>query len=479
MPDIDTAIPYPSESQRVEESIGQSAMSHGQTQLHSNSHSHLGESTTKVGFNVLNTIIGSGIVCLPYALHNAGFIFGIIMLVAIAALSQFSLYALIVTGKRTNTAHFSSVTQASLGQTGYHLLNASMVIDMVGTVILYLMLVGDLITALTDIYLPVPTSRSTVIMVVSVVCVLPMLFFRNTGPLARLSIVSILCLPYIILAVAFRAPLYANGNGNDNGNGDGGSGSIRTDLSFFGPRVLPAMGVLAFTYSSCHAAFPNYLGLRNQTVRSWVHATSWASAGAGLISTAFAVVGYLSFGQASNANILNNFPATDGYINFGRFLFAITLILTIPMAFYPIRDTITEMLCIDPQRHGVSRVPESICTVAVFLTCALAAASYTDLGLAYELIGTLSSSVVNFLLPALIYLWAGTAVSFKGLARSAFVSKDILATESQESLPLLLKHDQNYIYGFGQILLWLTAWTVAGFGFWVMVLGTYNIGRGF
>ncbi|KAJ2235677.1 hypothetical protein H4R99_002347 [Coemansia sp. RSA 1722] len=425
-----------------------------------------GESTSKVGFNVLNTIIGSGIVCLPYALHNAGFFFGIIMLVVIAALSQFSLYALIVTGKRTNTAHFSSVTQASLGQAGYHLLNASMVIDMVGTVILYLMLVGDLITALTDVYLPVPASRSTVIVVVSLVCVLPLLFFRNTGPLASFSLVSILCLPYIILAVAFRAPLYA------------GSNDTKVDFSFFGPRVLPAMGVLAFTYSSCHAAFPNYLGLRNQSTRSWVNATSWASAGAGLISTAFAVTGYLSFGQGSNANILSNFPATDGYINFGRLLFAITLILTTPMAFYPIRDTITEMLHIDPQRHAVGRMPESICTVVVFVSCTLAAAACTDLGLAYELIGTLSSSVVNFLLPALIYLWAGTDVTFKGLARGCLSPEVQLATGVQETLPLLLAHKQNNVYSFGQVSLWLTAWAVAGFGVWVMVLGTYNIGRG-
>ncbi|KAJ1826605.1 hypothetical protein LPJ56_002092 [Coemansia sp. RSA 2599] len=461
MPAIDTATLGPREPQMADHASDQAIALQGETRR-----SQSGESTTKVGFNVLNTIIGSGIVCLPYALHNAGFFFGIAMLVIIAALSQFSLYALIETGKRTNTAHFSSVTQASLGQAGYHLLNASMVVDMVGTVILYLMLVGDLITALTDVYLPVPVGRPTVIVFISLVCVLPMLFFRNTGPLASLSLISILCLPYIILAVAFRAPLYA------------GSSGSKADLSFFGPRVLPAMGVLAFTYSSCHAAFPNYLGLRNQTVGSWVRATSWASAGAGLISTAFAATGYLSFGQASNANILSNFPTTDGYINFGRLLFAVTLILTTPMAFYPIRDTVTEMLHIDPQRHGVGRMPESICTVVVFVSCALAAAACTDLGLAYELIGTLSSSVVNFLLPALIYLWAGTDVTLKGLARGVVVPDGQLAAETQETLPLLIKRDQKSIFSFGQVLLWLVAWAVAGFGIWVMVLGTYNIGRG-
>ncbi|KAJ1839339.1 hypothetical protein LPJ70_005096, partial [Coemansia sp. RSA 2708] len=155
-----------------------------------------GQSTTKVGFNVLNTIIGSGVLCLPYALHNAGFVFGLLMLGVIAVLSQFSLYALVLTGKRTGTSHFSSVTEAALGNFGYHLLNYSMIIDMVGTVILYLMIVGDMVTA-----------------------------------------------------------------------------------------------------------------------------------------------GYLSFGSSAQANILENFPDSDSFINCGRFLFAISLIFTTPLGFYPIRDT--------------------------------------------------------------------------------------------------------------------------------------------
>ncbi|KAJ2320574.1 hypothetical protein IWW51_004601, partial [Coemansia sp. RSA 2702] len=108
-----------------------------------------------VWFNLLNTIIGSGVLCLPYALHNAGFVFGLLMLGVIAVLSQFSLYVLVLTGKRTGTSHFSSVTEAALGNFGYHLLNYSMIIDMVGTVTLYLMIVGDMVTALANIYLPV------------------------------------------------------------------------------------------------------------------------------------------------------------------------------------------------------------------------------------------------------------------------------------------------------------------------------------
>ncbi|KAJ2320365.1 hypothetical protein IWW52_001415 [Coemansia sp. RSA 2704] len=156
-----------------------------------------------VWFNLLNTIIGSGVLCLPYALHNAGFVFGLLMLGVIAVLSQFSLYVLVLTGKRTGTSHFSSVTEAALGNFGYHLLNYSMIIDMVGTVTLYLMIVGDMVTALANIYLPVACTRSSVIMIVSFLVILLLLFFRNTGPLARFSVVQFL---FAILLI-FSTPL--------------------------------------------------------------------------------------------------------------------------------------------------------------------------------------------------------------------------------------------------------------------------------
>ncbi|KAJ1957774.1 hypothetical protein EC988_000661, partial [Linderina pennispora] len=408
-----------------------------------------GESTTRVGFNVLNAIVGSGIVCLPYALHNAGFFFGVFMLVVIAGLSQFTLYALVRTGARTGTAHFSSVTEAALGRFGYHALNISMLVDMLGTVILYLMLIGDLVESLVQIYAPVQISRGLLLSAIAIVVILPLLFFRNTGPLAQFSIVSVLCLPYIIMVVAMRAPLYA------------GESSVNFDV--FGPRILPAMGVLAFTYSSCHAAFPNFLGLRDRSIGNWVRASAAATTGATAISMAFAVTGFLAFGSSAQANVLMNFPDTDNWVNFGRLLFAVTMVLTTPMAFYPVRDTLTEILKIDPERHAVSTVYESTCTVVVFAMCTAVAIVCRDLGLAYELIGSLTASVINFVLPGLVYLCAGTDVSL-GM---------ILSRQSLESAPLLGGIPVRLTAW--SLAKWVVAWMVVLFGFWIMVLGTYNI----
>ncbi|KAJ1854253.1 hypothetical protein LPJ57_007411, partial [Coemansia sp. RSA 486] len=54
------------------------------------------------GFNLVNTIIGSGILALPYALKEAGFYFGIFTLLAVALLSNFALNTLIYSGRRVS-----------------------------------------------------------------------------------------------------------------------------------------------------------------------------------------------------------------------------------------------------------------------------------------------------------------------------------------------------------------------------------------
>ncbi|KAJ2381876.1 hypothetical protein H4S02_006015 [Coemansia sp. RSA 2611] len=256
--------------------------------------------------------------------------------------------------------HFSSVTEAVLGNFGYHLLNYSMIIDMVGTVTLYLMIVGDMVTALANIYLPVASS-------------------------------------------------------------------------------------------------------------------SFATFSATAISIASAISGYLSFGSSAQAYILENFPDSNSFINCGRFLFAISLIFTTPLGFYPIRDTVTEMLKIDPERHQVSRIWESLCTVLLFTICVVAAAVFTDLGLAYELIGALSSSVVNFLLPALVFLWAGTDVSLRSLVSQWRAKHSTKPYPESQPLLSIARGGAESKPSSQDIALWVLAWIVAAFGMWVMVLGTYNI----
>ncbi|KAJ2865587.1 hypothetical protein GGH94_002104 [Coemansia aciculifera] len=304
-------------------------------------------------FNVLNSIIGSGIIGLPYALSNAGMVTGLAMLVVVGLVSQFAIYTLVLTGKRVSAMHYSEVAHITLGTLGYQALSASIIVSLVGVVTTYLVILGDISSSLRQTYLPAQEwlTRTVSIAIVAYAFVLPLLFFRHSGPMAKYSVVSVAALPIILLIIAIRAPVYA-------------SVTTATDYPVvLGPHVFRALGVLCFSYCSAHAAFQNFLGLRERTMKNWKRATTIATWIAIALCCAFAAIGLASFGSGVQANIFLNFPTTDAYVNIARVLFCLTLVLTFPLSFYPIRDTFTHLLHIHSQQRMVSgRVLESLLT---------------------------------------------------------------------------------------------------------------------
>lgn len=48
-------------------------------------------SLPQASFNYINSIVGSGVIGIPYALHRAGFVLGLILLILIAYITDYSL----------------------------------------------------------------------------------------------------------------------------------------------------------------------------------------------------------------------------------------------------------------------------------------------------------------------------------------------------------------------------------------------------
>ena len=67
--------------------------------------------------NLTNTIIGSGVLGLPFAIANTGLVLGILLLVASGVLAFFSLHLLSISASKIpSPASFYAVTEASVPQ---------------------------------------------------------------------------------------------------------------------------------------------------------------------------------------------------------------------------------------------------------------------------------------------------------------------------------------------------------------------------
>ncbi|KAI8872594.1 hypothetical protein GQ42DRAFT_161181 [Ramicandelaber brevisporus] len=354
-----------------------------------------GCSVSETAFNLLNTICGSGLLGLPFALREGGFWFTAFAILVSPYVANFGLYVLIKAGARKGIFDFPQLALTTTGRAGQQFLNFAVLVSCIGCTLSYLIIAGDVLPPLVTQYLPgyfydYVYTREFAILASAIGFVLPLLFFRTLAPLASASIVSVLCLPVILLLVAVRGPLHAADHPH----------TYRT----FGDRIFSALAMVSFSFVSSQSAFPIFVTMADRTPSSWFKATTLATTGAVLVSLTFAVIGYISFGDDIMANLFKNFPLDDVYINVARFLLALELLLTYPMLFYPARTLILSSIGFESSERQSSQNVHIVSTVILFILTVFGAINITDLGLVFKVIGAVAASALAFICPAVVYL---------------------------------------------------------------------------
>ena len=103
-----------------------------------------GESTILgVSLNMVNVIIGAGIVGLPYAFLEAGFFAGIGAMLFTAVLTDYSVRLLVATGVAHGEATYEGLARRAFGVTGYRTVCCLLLTFDYGAMLSYLVILGD------------------------------------------------------------------------------------------------------------------------------------------------------------------------------------------------------------------------------------------------------------------------------------------------------------------------------------------------
>jgi len=94
-------------------------------------------------FNFVNSIVGAGIIGLPFALKQCGFVSGIFMMTLVGYIANRSAVMLIECGVKENKLDYEELTEHVLGEYGYHAALISMFFFAYGAQIAYLLVIGD------------------------------------------------------------------------------------------------------------------------------------------------------------------------------------------------------------------------------------------------------------------------------------------------------------------------------------------------
>ncbi|XP_014489244.1 PREDICTED: putative sodium-coupled neutral amino acid transporter 11 isoform X2 [Dinoponera quadriceps] len=384
-------------------------------------------------FNFINSIIGSGVIGIPYALHQAGFGLGIGLLILVAALTDYSLILMVRSGHICGEMSYQGLMRASFGRAGFYILTALQFVYPFIAMVSYNVVVGDTVTKVlirvtgmqeTNIL----AHRQVVILLATFGVTIPLCLYRNVARLAKISFLSLVCVAFILFAIFIRM--------------DTMSAVVpsRTDSWRFAnfPGVVPAIGIMAFAFMCHHNTFLIYGSIERATQQKWDVVTHWSLFTSFLIAAAFGIVGYATFTSYVQGDLMENYCWNDDLMNFARVMFSGTILLTFPIECFVTREVImTAIKGTDELEGHEAYIPNSdrkylVITLTIVSVAYLISMLTDCLGVVLELNGILAAVPLAYILPGLCYLKLeeGPVLSAKKLPALGLMTAGILAAIS-------------------------------------------------
>jgi solute carrier family 38 (sodium-coupled neutral amino acid transporter), member 11 len=268
--------------------------------------------------NLVNSIVGAGIIGIPYALNQAGLIVGVALLVAVAYSTDKSLRMLIELAsfhpqlRHCNVKTYEDLARIPFGSIGSNCVLAAMFIMAYGAMVAYLLIIKDtipVVLGLGDSF----WSREFVMTVSSALFILPLALLRDMSALACTSLLSVTGDAILVGLIMLYSPFVSTVAEN------GGLGRVIIDY-WFDTRLFIGLGVLSTAMACQHSAFLISGSLERPTPQRWAVVTGRSLTVAGLMSVTLGVFGYLGYLDATEGNVLNNFPRGSVAVNGGRAL---------------------------------------------------------------------------------------------------------------------------------------------------------------
>ncbi|XP_010774509.1 putative sodium-coupled neutral amino acid transporter 11 [Notothenia coriiceps] len=361
-------------------------------------------SMISASFNFINSIIGSGIIGLPYALNQAGLPLGLMLLVVVAFITDYSIILLIKGSNLSGTNSYQSLVQSTFGFPGFVILSGLQFLYPFIAMVSYNITTGD---TLTKVFQRIPgvgpdhilAERHFAILLSTIAFTLPLSLYRNIEKLGKVSFISMVLTFAILIIVIIRAATL-------------GPQIPPTEnaWSFARWNAIQAVGVMSFAFICHHNSFLIYGSLEQPTLANWSRITHMSVGSALIISAAFAVSGYTTFTGYTQGDVFENYCRNDNLATFGRFCFGFSIITTFPLECFVTREVLSNAIF----RRDLSKVEHVGITVVIVGACASISLGFDCLGVVLELNGVLSATPLIFIIPAACFLKLSPGRWFQG-----------------------------------------------------------------
>ncbi|KAM9294245.1 LOW QUALITY PROTEIN: solute carrier family 38 member 6 [Gastrophryne carolinensis] len=364
-------------------------------------------------FNLMNAIMGSGILGLSFAMANTGIIGFSILLLIVALLAAYSIHLLLRLCIQTAVTSYEDLGLLAFGSPGKIIVASTILIQNIGAMSSYLFIIKSELPAAIAGFLSEDHSGAwyldgrLVLIITSVCIVLPLALLPKIGFLGYTSSLSFFFMVYFAIMVVIKkwsipCPLPLNhttvymtiSNGSE----------CKAKLFEFSIESAFALPTMAFSFLCHTSVLPIYSELRSPSKSRMQNVSNLGISLSFLIYFISALFGYLTFYDKVESELLqgySRFLPNDVLIMTVRLAILLAVLLTVPLIHFPARKAVMMMLF---SNYPFSYVRHIVVTLLLNIVIVLLAIYVPDIRNVFGVVGSTTSTCLFFVFPGLFYL---------------------------------------------------------------------------
>lgn len=296
---------------------------------------HHEASTISSAINLIKTIIGAGLLSMPYSYSTDGSVVGTIIILMAAITSGYGLFLQGYVSRYAPVGHATFFNICSISYPSLSVVfDTAIAVQCFGCAISYLVLVGDLMPTIVPRipYIGEEHYRTFWILASTVICV-PLSFMKNLSSLKYTSVLGLVAIFYMALLVITHFLV-----------GDipkSSKGEIRLFPANISD-VFSTFSIAVFAFTGHQNMFSIINEAKDKSMKAITKLINLAiivSAGLFII---VGLTGYLTFGDKVNGNVILLYPNSIT-TSLGRFCIVFMVIFSFPLMLHPARISVNNI----------------------------------------------------------------------------------------------------------------------------------------
>ncbi|KAK6336240.1 hypothetical protein TWF696_001801 [Orbilia brochopaga] len=370
--------------------------------------------------NLLNTIVGAGVLAMPLAMSHMGMLLGILMIVFSGLAAGFGLYLQTRCARYVDrgTASFFTLSQLTYPSAAV-VFDGAIAIKCFGVAISYLIIIGDLMPQVAVGLWPHAAEVGYLVdrhfwITGFMLIMIPLSFLRRLDSLKYTSFVALVSIGYLVIIVLSH---FLRGDTLEE------RGEVHY-LQWAGAvTFFSSFPIMVFAYT-CHQNMFSILNEIQNNSRKQTTGVVFCSIGvAASIYILVAITGYLSFGDNVGGNIIAMYRESIAS-TIGRAAIVVLVMFSYPLQIHPCRASIHNILkwrpssspslpviarsLTTPSATAVAAEPMTDLRFAIISTILIVSTYVTAMTVAslervLAYVGSTGSTSISFILPGLFY----------------------------------------------------------------------------